>query len=190
MNARIAVLPLVAVLAACATAGVAPAPRPAPPPSPVATYFPLAVGNQWTYETRYGPRVETNTVSIVAEEGGVYTDNRNNRFFVDEDGLRDERRYLLHAPLVRGTTWKSTVDVGRTETYEIVDTGATVTVPAGTFPGAVVVRGRSRVDPTTELQVEWTYAPGVGLVRIATFALAGRDRIPQAVSELTEYRVR
>jgi hypothetical protein len=190
MNARIAVLPLVAVLAACATAGVAPTPREAPPPSPVATYFPLAVGNTWTYETRIGPRVETNTVAIVAEDGGVFTDNRNNRFFVDGDGLRDERRYLLHTPLVRGTTWRSTVDVGKTEAYEIVATGATVTVPAGTFHGAVVVRGRTRVDRAAELEVEWTYAPGVGLVRIATTALAGRERIPQGVTELTEYRLR
>ena len=190
MNARLAVLPLAVLLAACATAGVAPTPREAPPPSPVATYFPLAVGNTWTYETRLGPKVETNTVSIVAEEGGVFTDNRNNRFLLDEDGLRDERRYLLHTPLVRGTGWRSTVDVGRTESYEIVETGATVTVPAGTFGDAVVVRGRSRVAREAEVEVEWTYAPGVGLVRISTTALAGRDRIPQGVTELTEFQIR
>lgn len=186
----VALLPLVASLAACATAGVAPAPRETPAPSPVATYFPLAVGNSWTYETRFGQRVETNTVSIVGQEHGVFTDSRNNRLILDADGLRDERRYLLKAPLAVGTTWKSIVDVGKTETYEIVDVHATLTVPAGTFDDVVLVRGRSRVDPGTELAVEWAYAPGVGLVRIATTALVGQQRIPQARTELTRYQVR
>ena len=191
MSLRNAILAVAAFLAAaCATTGGAPAPEAPPPPSPVATYFPLAVGNRWSYETRFGSRVESNTVSIVAGEGGVFTDNRNNRFFIDDQGLRDERRYLLRAPLAKGTTWKSIVDVGKTESYEIAATDATVTVPAGTFEDVVLVRGRSRVDPGTELEVEWAYAPGVGLVRIATTAVIGRERIPQARSELTEYAIR
>lgn len=191
MSPRNVALLVVAVLSvACATAGVAPEAREAPPASPVATYFPLAVGNTWTYETRFGQRVEENTVSIVAEEDGVFTDDRKNRLIVDAEGLRDERRYLLRAPLVAGTTWKSIVDVGKTESYEIVDTGATVTVPAGTFGEVVLVRGRSRVDAGTELEVEWAYAKGVGLVRITTVARVGAERIPQARTELTGYRVR
>ena len=190
MRAR-TVLPIAAAfLAACATAGVAPEPRGAPPASPVATYFPLAVGNGWTYETRFGHRVEENTVSIVAEEDGVFVDSRGNRLRLDGSGLRDDRRYLLRAPLARGNAWKSIVDVGKTEEYEITATGATVTVPAGTFEDVVLVRGRSRVDAGTELEVEWAYAPGVGLVRIATAARVGRERIPQGRTELIAYRVR
>jgi hypothetical protein len=190
MSLRILPLLFAFSVVACATAGVAPARHEPPPPSPVATYFPLAVGNAWTYETRFGQRVETNTVSIVSAEGGVFTDSRNNRLVLDDEGLRDERRYLLRAPLAVGTTWKSIVDVGKTETYEIADTHATVTVPAGTFEDVILVRGRSRVDAGTELSVEWAYAPGVGLVRIATTARVGTERIPQARTELTRYQVR
>lgn len=191
MSPRTVVLLLAAVsLVACATAGVAPEPRDAPPASPVATYFPLAVGNTWTYETRFGQRVEENTVSIVAEERGVFTDSRGNRLILDAEGLRDERRYLLRAPLTPGNTWKSIVDVGKTEAYEIVDTGASVTVPAGTFTDAILVRGRSRVDAGTELEVEWAYAPGVGLVRMSSVARVGKERIPQGRTELLRYRVR
>lgn len=155
-----------------------------------AQYFPLAVGNRWAYRTRFGKTIEENVVTIDRQEGAVFRDNRGSVLGVDAEGVRDERRYLLKAPLTPGATWRSTVEVGRTEDYTVIAIDEPVTVPAGTFHGCVLVRGRSVVDAGTELEIEWSYAPGVGLVKMETTAVIGRkERVPQTVIELTSYKV-
>ncbi len=155
-------------------------------------YMPLAVGNSWTYETRFGKKVEENTVRIEKQEGGFFRDNQRGAFAVDEKGnLRDERRFLIKAPVKAGTRWASTVDVGKTETYEIIDTDAAVTVPAGTFHGVLLVKGTTQVDAGTELEIVWAYAPGVGLVRMLTTAvIGGRERVPQTEIVLKSHQVK
>ncbi len=65
--------PLFVALGVCACATQA-----RPPPAPVASaqdYYPLAVGNRWTYDTNFlGDRRER-SVEIVAVRDGYYIDN-------------------------------------------------------------------------------------------------------------------
>ena len=157
---------------------------------PPAQYFPLTVGNRWVYRTRFGKTVEENVVTIDRQEGAVFRDNRGSVLGADAEGVRDERRYLLKAPLTPGASWKSTVEVGRIEEYTVLAVDEAVTVPAGTFHGCVLVRGKSVVDAGTELEIEWAYAPRVGLVKMETTAVIGKkERVPQTVIELTSYKV-
>jgi len=179
--------------AGCASAPPAPSPaaaaRAAPQPD-VARYFPLAVGNTWTYQTRVGGRVERNTVRIESRQAGFFRDNQRGALAFDGEGVRDERRYLILGPLEPGRKWESRLEDGRTERYEIVATGAQVQVPAGRFDDALVVRGTTPLDPATLLEIEWSYAPGVGLVRMESTAVVdGRERIPQALMELLSFRL-
>jgi hypothetical protein len=184
-------LPLLALAAALAIGcASAPAPKPAPDAAPaqqpaVARYFPLAVGNSWTYQTRFGGKVERNTVRIVEKEGRFFRDNQRGALAFDGEGLRDERRYLILGPIEPGRSWESRLDDGKVERYEIVATDATVAVPAGRFEDVLIVRGITPVDAATNLEIEWAYAPGVGLVRmVSTAVVGGQERIPQAEIEL------
>lgn len=184
---------LLATLATgCASAPAArTAPAAAAHPQPeVARYFPLAVGNSWTYQTRFGGKVERNTVRIESKAGGFFHDNQRGRLAFDGEGLRDERRYLILGPIEPGRSWESRLEDGRTERYEIVQTDASVQVPAGRFGDVLVVRGTTPVDAATTLQIEWSYAPDVGLVRMeSTAVVGGQERIPQAEIDLLSYQL-
>lgn len=181
-------LPLALLLASCASA---PGPRPAAPADDrLESYYPLAVGNSWTYETTFGKRVERNTVTIVGKENGYFRDDNRGLFAFDAEGLRDPSRYLIRRPLRRGATWKSIVDVGKSNRFEIVDTAASVTVPAGTFHDVLVVRGLDDSVAGGEMEYVFSYAPGVGLVRMEQTMIVGRtERIPQMSFQLVSYRL-
>ena len=51
------------------------------------------------------------------------------------------------------------------------------------------VEGRNRMDDQTTLVIEWTFAPSVGLVRIATLAERRGQRLPQTQLELSQYKL-
>ena len=53
----------------------------------------------------------------------------------------------------------------------------------------MLVRGRNRAGADAEILLETTYAPGVGPVRIQTFALVGGRKLPQVNAELASYRI-
>lgn len=163
---------------------------PAASGSAVARYMPLAVGNHWTYVVRTDRMNAIRTVRILERRGGFYRDDQGGAFAFDGEGLRDERRYLILAPLAEGHRWESLLEGGRRERYEIVETDGRVTVPAGTFEEVLVVRATSPQGDGTTLEVEWSWAPGVGLIRLrSTAILAGGERVPQAEFELSDYRV-
>jgi hypothetical protein len=148
-------------------------------------YQPLAVGNQWTYAgTMMGQRVER-TITIVGLKDGFYLDDANGMFRLEPDGLRDDKRYLLKEPLAPHQTWTAVVSLGSTEQYEIVDLGFATSTPAGAFRDCVRVRGTNRIDARKSLATEWTFAPGVGIVRIETTAVVDGRPIPQGTLELT-----
>jgi len=190
MNVR-TLLPLAALASACARA-------PAAPPAPVrapADYFPLAVGNEWTYRDespalgtdRKGP---ARTVRILERtKDGYFRDNEGTELRADPDCVHDRARRLLCAPFEPGRSWASVVSVSSTERYEIVGVGEHVATPAGKFDGCVRVRARNRASPSTELVNELTFAPGVGLVRIETAAVVAGKVNPQVRAVLERYRV-
>jgi hypothetical protein len=188
MNVR-TLLPLAALAAACAGA---PRPPAAAAPTAPADFHPIAVGNAWTYRDEspgLGRAATSRTVRIVERtKDGYYKDSDRGELRADPDCLHDRTRRLLCAPIAKGSGWTSVVSVSSTEKYEIAAVGETVQTPAGRFEGCVRVRGHNRAGPGQELVLEITYAPGIGPVRIETFALVGGNAVPQlrAVLEKVE----
>ena len=187
---------LLAALAACAHAPAAPtsAPPAAAPAADPTAYFPLAIGNEWTWLDRSpqaGPGgAKRRTVRIVArDKDGFYVDDARGALRVANGCIQDQVRRILCAPFDLDRSWSSVVSETSTERYQIAAVGVVATVPAGTFDGCVLVRGRTRAAEDAEMILETTYAPGVGPVRIETFALVNGRRIPQVQAELASYRI-
>jgi hypothetical protein len=191
MNAR-TLLPLAALAAACATGGPRPAPSAASPAAP-ADFYPLAVGNEWTFRDEspgLGQPGATRTVRILERtKDGYFRDSDRGELRADKDCLHDRSRRLLCAPFVQGTAWTSVVSVSSTEKYEIAAVGETVSTPAGTFDGCVRVRAHNRAAPGMELVLETAYAPGVGPVRIETFVLTAGKAVPQLRAVLEKVKL-
>ena len=197
---RIPPLPTLAVMAASAilAAGCAHAPAGAAAPSralAVADLFPLAVGNEWAWEDQSpslgaGQRAPPRTVRILEKTAdGFFRDSERGELRVSGPCLQDRLRQLLCGPVAAGTTWTSVVSVSSTERYEIAAVGETVVTPAGTFTGCVRVRALNRAAPGTDLVNEISYAPGVGPVRIETFAVHSGQAVPQFKALLRAYKV-
>ena len=160
------------------------------PPSAAARYFPLAVGNRWTYEATYLGERSTREVELVGFRDGSYLDKEGRALRVDSEGLRDQTRYLLHEPLVAGGTWTSVVAPGSAEHYRVVSVGAPCTAPAGSFPDCIEVESRNRADPKRTLVNTVTFAAGVGIVRVRTELDEGAGALkPTAELRLTAYQV-
>lgn len=159
----------------------------------LAEYLPLAVGNRWTYQTSFQGQPQADlVVEIVKRRGDVFIDNRPrpSHLTIDGQGIRDgNRRYLLKAPLATGTRWMSVADVRTVEHYRILEVGRKVTVPAGNFDDCVVVRMEVRLNEKRAVQNDMTFAPGVGIVRIATRLLDGSREIPQADMRLKDVKL-
>jgi hypothetical protein len=178
------------VLLACAGAPPAPPAGAAHGPTP-ADYFPLAVGNSWTFLDRSPQHREPirRTVRIVGRDAaGYFVDDAKGALRADRDCLHDRSRRILCAPMQAGTAWSSVVGPSATEHYEIAATGETVTVPAGSFQRCVRVRSRVRAGEV-EAVAELTYAPGVGPIRLETFAVVKGTAVPQVHGELESYHV-
>ena len=193
---RLAAFLLAATLTACAHAP-APDATPTRPPAPLGdptAYFPLAVGNEWTW-TDLSPQSgagapKRRTIRILSRDTeGFYIDNEKGALRSAHGCIQDRSRRILCAPFELERTWTSIVSETSTERYQIAATGLTTTVPAGTFEGCVLVRGRNRAGADAEILLETTYAPGVGPVRIQTFALVGGRKLPQVSAELASYRI-
>ncbi|HVP66191.1 MAG TPA: hypothetical protein VMT17_02895 [Anaeromyxobacteraceae bacterium] len=188
---RLALLLLAAAAAACAHAGDLPTGASAP--ERPGRYFPLAVGNEWTYVDR-SPQLAVGdarrrTVRIVSlDRDGYYVDSARGALRAGRDCIEDRSRRILCTPFEVGRRWSSVVSVGSTEHYEIAGVGETVHVPAGTFEGCVRVRARTRAGPDAENVLEISYAPGVGPVRIETYAVVQGKVTPQVIGELASYR--
>jgi hypothetical protein len=178
--------------AAKEAAGPAAAPAGAPKPkTDIRSLYPLAVGNQWTYKGTLLGQAQESRVTIVKNEGPVFIDDRGGRLMFDREGLRDAKRYLLKAPATTGTSWMSVTSLTSTERFEIVDDTRRAVVPAGTFEKCVFVRALNKIDARKDMVTEWTYAPGVGIVRIETFIqLSGRELVRQGLLELSAYSLR
>lgn len=179
-----------AAIVSLALAGCATAPStPQSAAAPVCDYFPLAVGNRWVYDGPSKPdgTRETIAVAITGKKNGFFEQTGGQLITCDSEGLRDAKRLLLQGPLAVGHAWKSVVSVGSVEQYEITDVGGTVNVPAGSFKDTVTTRAQQRIDEKRTLINETTYAPGVGMIRIATILKEGEKVIPQIEIELRKF---
>lgn len=173
---------LALAFAACATAPVAPPPATVTEALRARDFYPLRVGHKWTYEVRAGGQVATRSIEILKEDGGFYRDSGGGSLKGDARGLRDPDRYLLMDPVEKGHKWSSVLSVQSTERYEIIDAGRPCEVPAGLFARCVTVRGTNAIDANRQLVNEVTYAEGVGLVEMHTFARTGSEPPKEQVS--------
>lgn len=154
----------------------------------VAEYYPLAVGNRWTYRVN-GRDDKQVTVEITREEGGYFHDSRSGQLAVDGYGLRDPKRYLLRGPVREGHAWTNVVSVSSTERYHIASAGVPCQTPAGSFEDCVLVEGRNRVDAKATLVNTMTFARGVGMVRVEVAVETNGQRVPQTWLELTSWQL-
>lgn len=186
-------VPALALVLAAGCAHGAPAAGSAAGP---ADYFPLAVGNEWVYADR-SPQLSSaeqaareRKVRILRRDAqGFFHDDARGQLRADPDCLRDRLRRLLCRPFQVGKGWASVVSVSSTERYEIVGVDERVATPAGTFGGCIRVRAHNRAGPDTDQVLETTYAPGVGMVRLETFAVVKGVVTPQVRAELKSYRL-
>jgi hypothetical protein len=177
-----------ALTAALALAGCAhaPAQQKSPAGLSAADYYPLAVGNAWTYDAQMLGEHHQADVRILRQANGFFEDSQGSKLTVDGEGLRDERRYLLKDPLREGAEWDNVVSVSAREHYRIAQADAPCQVPAGSFQHCVTVESRTRTSKVTLINA-LTFAPGVGIVHLTVEAERGGERIPQSELTLTHY---
>jgi hypothetical protein len=187
---RAAALLGLAALCACAAGSADRASdKPAAASPPVDAFYPLKLGNEWTYEVTSGGKSKRDTVRIVGQQGPWFLDDHRGRYRMDDGGLRDPDRYLLRAPLQMGAKWTAVEDLV-VQRFEVIAVDASEVTPAGTFLRCVTVRNEQPLGPQRGTFVtEWTYAPGVGLVRLRTTVSKDGQTLPQVTAALVEYRV-
>lgn len=174
------------LLVACTTASKATAPTRAQ--ATAADFYPLAIGNTWSYEVKLlgeTRQIEVSTLRKNAE--GFVEDSTGAQFMADTYGVRDQKRYLLRNPIAAGTKWTNVVSVSSVENYEITGAGQPCEAPAGKWDGCVVVESRNRVEEGTVLVNEMTFAPGVGIVTLTTVLESNGKRIPQSTLALLKF---
>ena len=185
----LAALASACALAACATTSGATAtpgdaPRSEKPvgPSP-SMFYPLDVGNAWTYQARGGGSTSRDTIRIVGQDGPWFLDDHRGRLRLDSEGVRDRDRYLLRAPLVPGQGWTA-VEQMVVQKFEVVANEAVIATPAGRFEKCVVIRNVQSISGGGRFTTEWTYAPGIGLVALKTTAQQKGQAAPQEQTSL------
>lgn len=192
-------LPLVCTLLfALIAAGCATTPGAGKGSARARDYYPLAVGNSWTYRvTPAPPDAPLGEVKVVSEENGA--------FIVDFGGhqaqlgaratsISDGTRTLIEEPLEVGHAWVAVPAPSTVERYRILATDVDVKVPAGLFRGCLQVETEqevtSREGVKGKLVGVWSYAPGVGPIHFVQKVYVG-DEPPRKNVEyrLMRYRV-
>jgi hypothetical protein len=158
---------------------------------PASEYAPLGVGSSWTYSVSYPGQSGEMTVTLTGEKDGYFVDDRDGSFRHTPEGLRDRQRYLIRHPLTAGATWKTIVSASAVEKNTIVSVGERCEAAAGAFPDCLVVESSVRRDEQVTLIIRWTWARGLGLVKLETEAeIAGRGRVPQVKQTLLRYALK
>src|SRR5262249_9662020 len=109
-------------------------------------YYPLAVGNHWTYSVNFlGDRRERR-VEIIGHRDGYYLDNEGGQLTVDGLGVRDQKRYLLRSPSARARPGRTSCPPPRSSTTKS-PRSARLAAPQ---------RGRSRIVCEFSPEIGWT----------------------------------
>lgn len=179
---------VVVVDVGCATAGAA-----APSASVAREFVPLAVGARWSYRVTPGPAEPQEVAIVDVDDAGYFVNNRGERLAPRSDGVFDGTRFVIKDPVEVGATWVAVPKGQPTERYSITATDVDVTVAAGRFAGCVEVEGaQAGVDPNTgkpgKLFITWTYARGVGLIKVVQKIQVGGDApVVGATMELVSF---
>lgn len=154
----------------------------------VEDFYPLRIGNQWTYEVSGAGLSGQQLIEMTSEENGWFVDSMGARLRIDAFGLRDPDRYLLRAPLEAGTNWSNVESVQSVERHEIIEAGRSCSTPAGVWARCVVVRSTNALTPSRVFVLESTYAEGVGLVSQRTIQQAkGQEPVVVLERELLSF---
>ena len=146
-------------------------------------YYPLAVGNSWTYEEKRSGKRET--ITIVGQDGAWFLDDHGGRLRYEIDGVRDGDRYLLRTPVTVGAKWSSVENLV-VQRFEVTSTSERV----GELKDCAVVRNEQPLKNGGKFVTEWTYAPGVGLASIETSTVDAKGaRQNQTALQLVDHKV-
>ena len=180
---------LLLLVASCKSGPQAAPDQPAAPVEARA-YYPLAVGNSWTYELRGFGQVHRETVQIVGSDGPWFLDDHKGRLRYEPDGVRDADRYLLRTPVSAGAKWTA-VDNLVVQKFEVVSVGTSEVTQAGTFTNCAVVRNEQPLQKTGRFVTEWTYCPKVGLTELVTQTASTEGKLQeQTRMQLVDFRAK
>lgn len=172
------------LFAACAST---PAAKTAPS-AELGEYVPLKIGAEWTYDMKYPGQSGEMTVRLTGSKDGFVVDDKNGAYRLTSEGLRDRDRYLVRYPLEVGTQWKTVVGPSAVEHSQITSVGKPCDALAGRFDDCLVVHSWIRRDEQMTLHIEWTWAKGIGLVKLETEAdISGKGRVPQVKQSLKRH---
>ena len=153
--------------------------------TPTALYWPLKVGNSWTYlftdfsgatPVTHGQAVKV--TGTISQSGATWfvaktTQGTTNvsTFYYRHDAvglltcfkLVPTPYYMIKRPLTNGTTWVMMTSAGGSIHRTITNCNATTTVPAGTFTHCLLIT--QTYDYNKNLKVLYWYAPNKGEVR-------------------------
>jgi hypothetical protein len=153
-------------------------------------YFPLNVGNKWTYSVNYLGSAGKIDVQINGTDGEWFLDNRGGRITADKRGIRDNDRYILMFPLQKDS-WVSIIETKTREVRKTIGVDETVKVPAGVFEGTIKVHTYVELPGNKILHSFHYFAADVGIVKIET-ALEDNSTgkvMQQTVTELLSYTI-
>lgn len=163
-------------------------------------YYPLAVGNRWTYSLQPAPPdTPPQEAKILDKDGaGFFVDNHGGKLAPRTDGIFDglQGRYLLQEPVTVGHEWIAVPTATDVEKFKITSVDTALTVAAGSFSDCVVVESKGpQVNPLTKQKgiftMTATYAPGVGLVLLTQrFQPEGEADVVVGKMELVSYDVK
>jgi hypothetical protein len=152
--------------AGCASSGVADTPVVPAAPLAAVDYYPLQAGWKWSYDIEKDGQHILSFYSVMERIGdSVIVQAGEDRllYAITPQGIARREGavlgdFLLKDPIATGASWP--VAQGKAQ---IVSIRQSLTVPAGTYAGCVVVE-ETRSEPNRIVRT--TYAPGVGPVQV------------------------
>lgn len=151
-------------------------------------YYPLGIGYTWIYKGKFIGQSVEKKITIEKKDGSFFVDNTGAMLMHDEEGLRDNKRYLIRKPIKKGNKWISIVSDKSTEHYEIVQTDIKAKYKNELIKNCIKVRSTNRIDATKDMVAEWIYAPDIGLINFSTYILKNKKEWePQGYFDLIDF---
>ena len=95
----------------------------------------------------------------------------------------------MHSPLAAGAKWSAVEDLV-VQRFEVLSLDTSLVTQAGTFTRCAVIRNEQPLKEGGKFVTEWTYAPKVGLVQVATSTIDAKGRQhEQTKLQLVAYHV-
>ena len=182
---------------------------------PPGDYFPLVVGDSWTYRMAPGTKIyeakvtasrmvgSTKTYAMAVEETYSYLVERPDGVYQYGQGdpsqpthavLFDPPQLVYKLPFHVGDSWETPVlsepTQKKSETVYVdgqVDSLESVKVPAGEFRCVRVTVDDPRDSPADRTDL-W-FAPNVGIVKTVTYIAVGAGKPKTTTTELLKYRL-